>query len=256
MGKVHFLDVGCGDTSIIETYNNTYLIDCYNIQDYSHLLPNNKEIKALFITHQHYDHFLGMQYLLDNNYNVEYLILSPYKRRYGDNSVELDEWNDFKSFVKQLKNNGTKKIYIPYRQDDFNSPWWDIDGLTFYMLGPDISISDSDTRELHDASLVFHVKMGNRRCLFTGDASDTSLEWIADNTKDICNDILHASHHGSINGANLNFIKKANAEYTIISTKSGVHSSVPHSTALQRYKKYTSNKVYRTDIDGSLCFSF
>lgn len=255
MGKIHFLSVGCGDTSIIQTDTNTYLIDCYNINNYSYLLPNSKKIKALFVTHQHYDHFMGMEYLLDNNYHVDYLIFSPYERRYADNSVQYQEWQDFKSFVERFEKKGTK-IYKPYRQDDFNEPWWKNDGLSFYMLGPAHSIADKDTRELHDASLVFHVKMGNRRCLFTGDASDTSLEWIAENTKNICNDILHASHHGSINGANLTFIKKANAKHTIISTKSGVHSSVPDSTALQRYRQYTSNKVHRTDTDGDYTVTF
>jgi beta-lactamase superfamily II metal-dependent hydrolase len=82
------------------------------------------------------------------------------------------------------------------------------------------------------------------------------LEYIATHTTNFCNDILRASHHGSINGAQLDFIKKCNADYTVISTESGVHESVPHPTALQRYRDNTKKKVYRTDQDGTLTWTF
>ena len=94
--------------------------------------------------------------------------------------------------------------------------------------------------------------MNKRKCLFTGDATDKSLNYIAKKTNNICNDILHASHHGSINGADLDFIKSCNMDYTVISTKSGVHENIPHGTALKRYREHTKKEMYRTDKDGSL----
>ena len=72
----------------------------------------------------------------------------------------------------------------------------------------------------------------------------------------ICDDILHASHHGSFEGADLAFIKKCNAGYTVISTEAGVHDNVPHRTALERYRVNTRHRVYRTDQDGSLKWAF
>jgi beta-lactamase superfamily II metal-dependent hydrolase len=214
-----------------------------------------RQSPIVFVTHQHYDHFLGLRYLKNNGYSIDYLICSPYKRRYSDNSVEYDEWRTFQEFADYFVDRGTK-IYRPYRQTDFGKPWWAPWGLKIWMLGPSKSIASSPTRELHDASLVFHIKMGSRKCLFTGDASDTSLKWIAGHTKNPCGDILHASHHGSINGADLDFIKKCKASYTVISTKAGVHSNVPHPTALARYKNHTSDEVYRTDKDGTLRWTF
>ncbi len=250
MAKIHFLDVGCADTTIIESDGGTIIVDCYNLINHKNLLPTSKNIKAVFITHQHYDHFLGLEYLKDNNYSIEYLIHSPYERRYLDNSVEYDEWNSFNNLVTYFKNKGTK-VYTPYRQDSFDKPWWNVLGLKVWMIGPNKSIATSNTRELHDASLVFTI-IGSRRCCFTGDASDTSLNWIAQNTNNFCDDILHASHHGSINGADLDFIKKASIKNSIISTKSGVHSNVPDSTAMQRYNTYTQLEVLRTDVKGSI----
>lgn len=254
MAKIHFLEVGCADTTLIQSNNSVILVDCYNIENFSYMLPSNKIIKAVFITHQHYDHFLGLNYLKDNGYSIEYLLYSPYERRYSDNSVQYEEWTTFNNLVSYFEKRGTK-VYKPYRQDSFDKPYWKVLGLDIWMIGPCKSIASEDTRELHDASLVFRMT-GSINCCFTGDASDKSLNWIAKNTNNYCNGILHASHHGSINGADLDFIKKANISKTVISTKSGVYESVPDSAALQRYRNYSSSGVFRTDIDSTTNWDF
>lgn len=255
MAELHCLNVGCADASVVKTSGETFLIDCYGIDQYKVLLPSDKNITALFVTHQHSDHYGGMKYLRDNGYKIGYLIHSPYERRYADTSVTLDEWNEFNDHASYFEGKGTK-VYKPYRQDSFDKPWWDRSGLKFWMIGPNKAIATSDTRELHDACLVITVQSEKRKCAFTGDASDTNLNWVASNTNHFCGDILHASHHASLNGADLDFIKKADPKYSVISTKSGVYESVPHPTALKRYSDNTKEKVYRTDVDGTLRFNF
>ena len=255
MGELHHLDVGCADASVIKTSTATFLIDCHGIEDYSDLLPANKSLRGVFITHQHKDHYSGLGYLKDNGYTIEYLLYSPYERRYNDQSVTYEEWSEFNEYCDYFQEKGTK-LYALYRQSNFDKPYWETDDVSFYIIGPAEDITVAATRELHDACLVVHAVMGNRRCLFTGDASNANLKWIADNTNDYCNDILHASHHGSIHGADLDFIKGCNADYTVVSTKSGVYENVPHKTAMQRYRDNTKNKIYRTDSSGSLKFTF
>jgi len=256
MGKLHHLKVGCADCSVIETASGaTFLVDCHNIGDHKHLLPASKRLRGVFVTHQHSDHYSGLDFLRKNGYAIDYLIYSPYERRRGDDSVTVEEWDEFNSHVQHFQGKGTK-TYKPYRQDDVSKPYWEPDGLEFRILGPNKTIATADGRELHDACVGVHATLGKRRCLFAGDASDTSLQYITDNTKNFCDDILHASHHGSINGADLAFVKKCNAEYTVVSTEPGVHDSVPHPTAMQRYRDNTKQKVYRTDQDGSLKWTF
>jgi beta-lactamase superfamily II metal-dependent hydrolase len=254
MAKIHFLEVGCADTTIIESNGNTILIDCVNPEDFRYLLPASKSIFAVFLTHQHYDHFTGLEYLKNEGFSIDYIIQSPYDRRYMDTSVQYDEWNSFNSLIKHFLDKGSK-VYKPYRQDNFSEPWWSPVGLKIWMIGPEKGIATKETREIHDASLVFTVR-ANRTCCFTGDASDTSLNYIASSTENYCNDILHASHHGSLNGADLDFIRKSNIQDTIISTQSGVHESVPDVTALRRYRDNTRNSVLRTDVDKSIHWDF
>ena len=216
MGQLHHLDVGCADASIIINDGATFLIDTHGIENYAHLLPRNKSLGGVFITHQHYDHFDGLRFLKEERYSISHLIYSPYERRHGDASVDYDEWSEFQSLKDYFARQGTK-TYTPYRQDSWEKPFWQTNGLTFWIIGPNKEIARRETRELHDACLVVLVKAlsNGRKCLFTGDASDTNLEYIEQNTKNYCDDILHASHHGSLNGAHLDFIKKANAQHTL-----------------------------------------
>lgn len=255
MGTLHCLDVGCADSTVIKTSSATFLVDTHKIEDYADLLPVDKKIRGVFITHQHWDHYSGLSYLWDNDYAIDCLIYSPYVRRYGDNSVTIEEWNEFNALRDKFEAQGTK-LFAPYRQASWDKPYWTTNGATFWMIGPDKANATSDTRELHDACLVIRADLGQRKVLFTGDASDANLQYIEENTINFCDDILHASHHASLNGAYLPFIKKCNAGYTVISTKSGVHESVPHPTALERYKDNTKHKVYRTDNDGSIKWTF
>ena len=254
MAIIRFLDVGYGDTTIIESQNDFFLFDCFNIEDYVKFLPNDKSIKAVFITHQHYDHFLGLQYLKDNNYSIGYLISSPYKRRNDDNSVKPEEWQKFRELESHFKSEGTK-IYHPYRKNNLNKPWWTPSGLSIQIIGPIVAIADKDTRELHDACLVITVEVANRKICFAGDASDESLNWIAQNSSDFCGDTLHASHHGSIKGADEEFLKSADMSISIISTKENVYENVPHSDALNRYNTYSRIQVLRTDEEGTIVWN-
>ena len=255
MGKLHLLDVGCADASIIKTSSATFLIDCHKIEDYSDLLPSNKRLRGVFITHQHEDHYSGLGYLKDEGYAIDCIVYSPYERRYSDNSVTIREWNEFSGYLEYFERMGTE-LRKPHRQESFAKPWWQTNGISFEIVGPAHSIATSPTRELHDGCLVIQVTLGERVCLFAGDASDANLQWIAANTSNYCDDILHASHHGSINGADLNFIKKSNATYTVVSTKSGVYENVPHPNAMRRYQEYTRERVFRTDRDGSVTCTF
>ena len=253
MGKMYHFDVGFGDASLIRT-GRTFLIDCHNIDDHAGQLPSSKKLRGVFITHQHRDHFSGLEYLRRNGYSIEHLVYSPYDRRRGDSSVTLEEWNEFNDHRDYFARKGTK-LHSSYRQSSFEKAWWKTNDLTFWILGPLKATATSPTREIHDACLVVKMDMGNRHCLFTGDASDSDLQDVA-GIKNNCNDILHASHHGSLAGADLDFIKSANATYTVISTEEGVHENVPHPTALRRYRENTSRKVYRTDKDGTQVWTF
>jgi len=256
MGEIHFLDVGCADTTIIKSGKATILIDCsYLICTYENLLPKNHQIDAVFITHHHNDHFQGLGYLLQNKYTINSIFYSPYVWHEGEQSFRKSEWDDITSYLNAYERKGTN-LKAVYRQSDFSRPSFEIEDMKFYIIEPKKELMVERQRHIHDGCLVIFSKLGNLKCLFTGDASDVSLSHIMNHDhsfscKDV--DILHASHHGSINGAEERFIRKCNPAYTIIST--GIYNqniNIPHPTAIARYKRYTRQKVFRTDTNGSI----
>src|SRR6266699_6094563 len=130
MGNLHCLKVGCGDASVIATASGTFLVDCHRIGEFAHLLPSSKLLRGVFVTHQHEDHFSGLHYLWDNRFNIGHLVFSPYDRRYNDASVTIEEWSAFNWLKTQFAQRGTK-LHAPYRQQDFQKGWWQIDGIKF-----------------------------------------------------------------------------------------------------------------------------
>ena len=108
MGSLICLDVGWGDASVIQTDKATFLVDCHSLSDYSSFLPKDKHISGVIITHQHNDHYSGLEYLKDKGYSIGHLIYSPYNRRPGDNSVTIEEWNEFNSLKDAFTSEGTK----------------------------------------------------------------------------------------------------------------------------------------------------
>ena len=122
MGKLHHLNVGCADASLFDA-DRTFLVDCHRIDEHAHLLPSNKRLRGVFITHQHSDHYSGLEYLRKNGYTIDFLIYSPYQRRSGDASVTLEEWTEFASHRDYFEKKGSE-LRAPFKQDSFDKPWW------------------------------------------------------------------------------------------------------------------------------------
>src|SRR5467141_2446847 len=107
MGELHCLSVGCADASLIKT-DAIFLVDCHRIDEHSHLLPQSKHLRGVFVTHQHRDHYSGLEFLRRRKFAIDCLIYSPYARRYDDASVTIEEWNEFAQLRESFREKGTK----------------------------------------------------------------------------------------------------------------------------------------------------
>jgi len=253
--KAHFLNVGCADCTIFEIGNDLVMIDCgyrqfnnspskpTNIMDYLKYEIRKTYIDLLIISHPHHDHYLGMEELIGNITVAEFWG-SPYDRRYGDNSLSLDDWNEYCDLKEKLVPD------LHWRFTCTKGVKQAFSSSTFVVLGPRKDVNANEARECHDACLVIWISSPANNFIICGDASDHELEQIRTDWNLAGCNVLRASHHGSENGANLEFIKSVSPRDAIISTKSGIFENLPSSTALQRYRN-NSEHVFRTDIDGT-----
>jgi len=253
--KAHFLNVGCADCTILEIGNEVVVIDCgyrrfgnnvskvTSICDYLMKVIGKMHIDLLIISHPHHDHYLGMEELI-GKVSVHEFWGSPYKRRQGDSSLAYEEWREYCSLKAKLVPDQTHRFTCTKNASK------EVSVCTLTILGPRANTNDSETRECHDACLSIWVHSPANEVIICGDASDSLLDQIRNDWNLSPCTILHASHHGSENGADLEFIKAVNPRDTIISTQSGIFENVPSNSALQRYRIH-SKQVFRTDLAGT-----
>ena len=236
--KITMLDVGQGDSTLIELPNNkrNILIDTGGnyFSDYKIVLNKTinylkslgiAKIDYLILTHGDYDH-MGEAINLVENFKVEKVIFNcgPY------NDLE-------KELIKVLDKNKIK-YYSCIKE-------LNIDKNKLYFL----QTKEYDNE--NDNSNVIYTELNNHKLLFMGDASiNTEKEILSKyNLPNI--DVLKIGHHGSKTSSSKEFINEINPKYSIISVGKNNRYGHPNKEALNTLK---NSKIYRTDHDGSIMF--
>lgn len=245
-----FLDAGQGDATIIRLPNGKVMVvDCNvdnapeNIIDYLKD-AGIERIDYLVVTHPHHDHVSGLKEIADN-FEVGEVWTTEYRRKKSEESEESYQKykEEYLDGIKTLKRNGAI-IKTPTASND---PIIDDGKVEVKILGPSAYVQGNN-EDIHEESMAIQIRHeGRNDILLTGDTTNHGLDRIRSNY-DISNTkILHASHHGSDQGANEEAIKTAHPEFTIIPVGKNNPHGHPHDDALDIYKKNTQRRVYRTD---------
>ncbi len=209
--RIDFLDVGQGDTTLIQNaYNKgVILIDAHKgTTNYLNKL-GPIQIDYLFITHGDYDHASEAEEII-NSFNVKNIIISPY---------------DDSTITKRLKSFGAKATKAG---DVF------ICGEIYILvLGPIkryVSINNN--------SLVLMVMIDNESYLFTGDSEkEAEIDLINTYKNRLKSDVLHVSHHGSNSGTTNLFLNYVSPNEAIISVGENNIYNHPHKELIERLNK-------------------
>jgi len=235
--KITILDVGQGDSLIIELKNNkSLLIDTGGYINDEYSIVKNKtinylkskginELKYLILTHGDYDH-MGEAINLVENFKVEKIIFN------------CGEFNELEQDLIKILD----KKKIPYYSciKELN-----IDNNKLYFL------NNKDYGNENDNSSVIYTELNNYKFLFMGDAGVEVEEDLTKkyNLKDI--DVLKVGHHGSRTSSSKEFIDEINPKYSIISVGKNNRYGHPNDSVLENLE---DSKIYRTDQDGSIMF--
>ncbi|SDI94207.1 DNA internalization-related competence protein ComEC/Rec2 [Salimicrobium halophilum] len=236
-GTVTFLDVGQGDSAVIELpfRKGVIMIDAAGPPVFQEnkekiadtvILPFLKSrgiagVDALFITHNDTDHNGSVPRLVEKD-ALDSLFISAYDEREYDGKASRLSGGDR----------------------------YEIGGYAFDILGPERDLEDKN-----DDSLIIYTELGGKRWLFTGDISSEVEKEVAINYPDLTVDFLKVAHHGSITSTSDAFMDAFRPDVGVISAGRDNRYGHPHGEVLDRLASY-GTEVWRTDLHGAVSITF
>ncbi|MBC2181946.1 DNA internalization-related competence protein ComEC/Rec2 [Listeria sp. FSL L7-0233] len=251
-GKVSFVDVGQGDSILIQLpYNKgNYLIDTggqlpFEKEDWakkrkpftiggSTLTPvlKSKGISSLdkvIITHSDADHMEGLDDLA-KNISIRELIFA----QGAENKAIMKEALDAMPKVKQT-------IILAGAN-------WQVGESRFECLYPTQAGVGGN-----DDSIVLKAILDNKVWLFTGDLEANREQKLLDQPMKA--DILKVGHHGSKTSTSKEFIQQVQPTFAIISCGVENRFGHPHAETLNTLEE-AETTILRTDLQGEIIYTF
>ena len=235
--KVHFLDVGQGDSIFIELpTNETILIDA-SIKEASNKIINHlreenvSKIDYVFATHPHSDHIGGMSAVI-KAFDIGQIYMPK----------AVTTTKTYENLLLTIKDKNLK-----IKTAKAGNTIIDTDDLKLVVLAPNQDSYES----LNNYSIVLKLTYKEKSFLFTGDAETLSEKEI---TGDVEADVLKVGHHGSRTSTSQAFLNKVNPSYAVISVGLNNDYKHPHQEVIDRLEK-KNIKIYRTDQNGDIIFT-
>lgn len=233
--KLYFLNIGQGDSSLIELPGGVHVVIdggpdgkklLANLEKI--LPPQDRYIDLLVMTHPQLDHFGGFIDLL-KKYEVGAFIGNGRKAPIAE----------YPELIKQLKQHSVP--YIQATEGDAIK----IGDATLKIIGP--SKQDIVSGELNDTCVVVLLDSPQIKALYTGDIGmNVEEELVKKYNLDV--DVLKVGHHGSRFSSGENFLAEVTPALAAIEVGKNTYGH-PTQSALQRLGKF-AQKITRADQDG------
>lgn len=291
--KVHFIDVGQGDCTLIQFPDGkNMLVDSgergtdtrWNAADAkksNYEVINEylksvgvQEITVLLATHADSDHIGNMNKILEN-YEISYCLRpavyysgsefeftsdfnpQPTVKKHNDKSSKI-----YSYFLNELLNEGCGWEFFNYASDF--SQQFTFEGQTYSysvdFLTPLESVGSIGYGDANDYSPIVWLKYGEFDFVFSGDANEAVekqyLEHISDNGINGPKNVelYKAAHHGSKTSSCAEFLNYLSPEHTVFSCGSGNSYYHPNQEAMDNVTA-TGSLIYRTDLQGNVSFT-
>lgn len=243
--KVHFIDVGEGDSILIEAskgksalVDTGNLISGYNIVEY---LRKNKirKLDYLIITHPHPDHIGGIFFVL-RMIEVGKIYDNGQALLEAEKLCDIYHW--YREFVR------TRPNYAVLKEGDI------------LFLGDEIPLrviwpqeSPDSTVNFNSYSLVIKLDCGESSFLFTGDLDALGESGLLETRADLRADVLKIGHHGAEDTTTPMFLQAVSPRFAVVSVNAENVRGYPSPIVIKRLQD-AGIKVYRTDKDGNIVF--
>lgn len=234
--KIHYIDVGQGDSELIQVDGKNILIDA-GTSDAKALTYLKKigitKLDYVIATHPHEDHIGGMDDVIKS-----ISVGTFYAPKVTTTTTT------YKNMVNALQAKNLK-ITVPTVGSTLQ-----VGGATVTFLAP----NSATYNDLNDYSIAVKIKYGNKSFIFMGDAEALSEGEILKKQLDIQADVLKLGHHGSSSSTSNAFLDKVNPQYAIASCALNNDYGHPHKETLDKLN-LRGIKLYRTDRQGTIIAS-
>lgn len=233
---VHFIDVGQGDSILIQVNDKNLLIDAGPESNKDSLLQylkskNIKKLNYVVATHPHEDHIGGMDDI------IKAFDIDKFYSPKVQNTTKT-----YSNMIKALNDKNLKLTVVrPELTIDLGK------GVTAEFLAP----NKDEYKDLNDYSAVLKVTYKTNSFLFTGDAEALSEKEILSKGYNVKSDVLKLGHHGSSSSTSNDFLNKVSPSIVVASLAKGNDYGHPHKETLKKIKD-RNLKFYRTDETGTI----
>lgn len=234
--RVHFISVGLGDSTFIDTPGKDVLIDGGDCGAGNGVVAYLKSINVtridlLVASHHDSDHVCGLIPVLQA-FNVSEV---------WDKGSQTSQ--ETQTFTKYLQQASKKNLKVAGRGD-----WAELaEGVQLQVLSPSQPLGSNSE---NDNSLVLKLVAGGRRFLFPGDCEARCEAGMLWSLQDMRSDVLKVGHHGSRDATGQLFLMFVNPTVAVVEVGPNQYG-FPQQETLQRLES-KGVKVYRTDVDGSI----
>ena len=240
--KVHFLDVGEGNCTWIETAENQHiLVDAGNPVNASRVVDRLREagverLVALIITHPHADHMGGV-----------FQILARFKvDKIYDNGqpVNSDFGNDLlRWYVESVRRRSNYEVLARGAKLDFGAS-------SLKVLWP----PQPSSPNWNDNALVIRVENGDEAVLLMADAGKSVERALLEEGALLRASVLQVGHHGARDASGRAFLETVNPDRAVISINRNNIRGYPAAETLALLKELKID-AFITWRDGSYTWS-
>lgn len=229
--RVHFLDVGEADCTIIQCDGECMIIDGGNADDsalvYTYLkdLPGVDVLTAVIATHPHEDHIGGLTGAMH---------VCRAKALYSP----VNAWpaiNRFEMLLRCADMQGIT-VTVPKAGAGFT-----LGGAKVTFLNPSRAHDD-----LNNDSIVVRLEYGSRAFLFAADAEAEAEADMLASGLDLRADVLRVGHHGSSSSTSGAFLKAVKPGVAIISVGADNDHNHPSDKVLEPVRPWRARAAHRS----------
>ncbi len=241
--KVHFIDVGQGDATLIEQGGEFCLIDAGDTGSgdvVTNYLDNVgvESIDLLIMTHEHTDHIGGMVDVLEN-FDVEHVLLPVFS-----NEDPPDGYNILR-VLELIDTMGIRTTTAGALQE------YSLGGGNISVV--DIGIQNTDNK--NNASVITMFEFDEFSYLSCGDAEKPQTEFLIENGSNLSADVYKAAHHGASNANYPELLQSIMPDLSIISCGKDNSYGHPHEETVSAIQGVGS-VMYGTNDYGDIVVSY